>query len=64
VASSVGTDLKSQATAISKWEHDREAWNLPPRPTRALARYPVQALPDEPEGTRAASRPSQTAAQG
>lgn len=44
-----------------EWERDRKAWNLPPRaPFIAVQdRYPVDASPEEPEGTE--SPPPETA---
>ena len=55
-------NVEHEEKRADEWERDRKAWNLPPRALPFIAvqdRYPVDASPEEPEGTE--SLPSETA---
>lgn len=55
-------NVDDEEKRADEWERDRKAWNLPPRPLSLIAvqdRYPVDASPEEPEGTE--SPPSEPA---
>ena len=56
-------NVEHEEKRADEWERDRKAWNLPPRALSSIAvqdRYPVDASPEEPEGTE--SPPPETAA--
>jgi hypothetical protein len=56
-------NVEHEEKRADEWERDRKAWNLPTRALSSIAvqdRYPVDASPEEPEGTE--SPPPETAA--